>query len=257
MPQTHSLARNHLNVVPRGVEHPGSADVPLMDRIVLNIPHASLTFPFGTCGWEDGIQREVTRWTDWYTDWLFSSVSRIDARIIHVTYPFSRFFCDAERLEEDPLEAVGKGIVYRRFGALERTLSEQDLELAMESYREHRDRLRAALSPGGSLLVDCHSFPSDLSSVDVCIGVNDGWSRPEEELLSRTAEHFTSCGYRTAINEPYSNSISPETGFVYWSVMIEINKRCYMNADVELDIKKAPAMRRCIESWLLSLLSGS
>ena len=88
-----------------------------MKRIVLNIPHASPVFPFGRSGWEEGIGGEIARWTDWYTDYLFAGASRLDGRIIPVIYPFSRFFCDVERLKDDPLESVGRGRVYRRFGS--------------------------------------------------------------------------------------------------------------------------------------------
>lgn len=228
-----------------------------IERIILHIPHSSPVFPSGRAGWSPGIELEIARWTDWYTDWIFASASRLDGRIFPVVYPFSRFFCDAERLEDDPLERVGQGIVYRRFGGLERKPSAKDMELAKASYREHRERLRGSLELGtGSLLVDCHSFPSDLSPVDVCIGVNEDWSRPEEEMVSLTMDHFSSFGYRSAVNEPYSNSLSPETGFLYKSIMIEINKRCYMNTDGELDMEKATVLRRSIESWLLSLLPG-
>ena len=80
-----------------------------IERIVLHIPHASPVLPFGRSGWEGGIEAEIVRWTDWYTDWLFASSSRLDPLIVSVAYPFSRFFCDAERLEEDPLETVGEG----------------------------------------------------------------------------------------------------------------------------------------------------
>lgn len=226
-----------------------------IELIVLNIPHSSPVFPSGRTGWDAGIGRETVRWTDWYTDWLFASASRLDGRIVPVVYPFSRFFCDAERLEDDPLEAVGQGIVYRRFGSLERKPPAKDMELVRASYREHLERLRSALSRGsGPLLVDCHSFPSDLSPVDVCIGVNEDWSRPDDEMIMQTVRHFTLSGYRTAVNDPYSNSVSPETGFPYRSVMIEVNKRCYLTTDGELNTDRALVMRRCIESWLLSML---
>ena len=36
-------------------------------------------------------------------------------------------------------------------------------------------------------------------------------------------------GFKIAINEPYSNSISPILSFNYQSVMIEVNKKLYMN----------------------------
>ena len=70
-------------------------------RIVLHIPHACPILPFGLSGWDEGILHEIVRWTDWYTDWLFVPSSGPDSRIIPVTYPFSRFFCDVERLEND------------------------------------------------------------------------------------------------------------------------------------------------------------
>lgn len=227
-----------------------------IERIVLHIPHASPVFPFGRSGWEEGIEKEISRWTDWYTDWLFASSSRLDPRIVAVAYPFSRFFCDAERLENDPLEAVGQGRVYRRFGNLERTVLKEELEFALRSYGEHRERLVKALSTygPGTLLVDCHSFPEDLSDVDVCIGVNDDWSRPEDALIQRAVGHFTSRGYSARVNEPYSNSVSPEEGFRYTSLMIEVNKRTYLQGMNEMNMRKALSIRRCIEDFFHSVL---
>ncbi len=219
-----------------------------IERIVLHIPHASPVLPFGRAGWDAGIEREIARWTDWHTGWLFGSSSLADPRIVPVAYPFSRFFCDVERLEDDPLETVGQGRVYRRFGSLERTLPEEELAFALGSYAEHRKRLVGALSAGGpgTLLVDCHSFPADLSDVDVCIGVNDDWSRPDEALIEKVVEHFISRGYSTAVNAPYSNSVSPEAGFRYASLMIELNKRTYLQGISEMDMRKALSVRESI-----------
>lgn len=77
----------------------------MIDSIVLNIPHSSSEFP-GTAkdGWENGIDEHIQRWTDWGTDRLFGMASSMDPRIHPVTFPWSRFFCDVERLENDPLE---------------------------------------------------------------------------------------------------------------------------------------------------------
>jgi putative restriction endonuclease len=38
--------------------------------------------------------------------------------------------------------------------------------------------LRYNLCPD-ALLLDCHSFPSELSDVDICIGFNEDWSKPK------------------------------------------------------------------------------
>lgn len=206
----------------------------LQKRIVLHIPHASPVFPFGLSSWDEGINFEVTRWTDWYTDWLFASSGRLDSRIIPVAYPFSRFFCDVERLENDPLEKIGQGIVYTRFESLKRTVSDGEKQFALNSFHEHRQRLVQALSPG-TLLVDCHSFPADLSE-------------------TRIISHFRSKGYSVGVNEPYSNSISPEAVFQYSSLMIEINKQAYLIGDQELYITKACYLRQCIEECFTELL---
>ena len=223
-------------------------------RIVLNIPHACPVFPFGTGGWEEGILKELGRWTDWYTDWLFASASRLDFRISPVVYPFSRFFCDVERLVDDPLESVGQGIIYKRFGKLKRSVPEQEETFAMRSYHEHHDSLRRAITGEDTLLVDCHSFPADLSDVEVCIGVNDDWSRPDGGLLDRVLGRFRDRGYRTEVNNPYSNSVTPSCGFRYRSLMIEVNKGVYLNQRNNLDMKRALRLRAVIESLLLSLI---
>ena len=106
----------------------------------------------------------------------------------------------------------------------------------------------------GGLLVDCHSFPKDLSDVDVCIGVNDDWSRPSDSLIDFAVDHFTSSGYSTSINAPYSNSISPETGFRYPSLMIELNKRTYLHGTDKMEMSEALCVRGCIEDLFCSLL---
>lgn len=222
--------------------------------IVLHVPHASPVFPFGPSGWDEGIHLEIVRWTDWFTDWLFASASRLDHRIVPIVYPFSRFFCDVERLEDDPLEEIGQGTVYRRFGALERTIHESELEFALLSYREHRQRLIRALTLN-TLLIDCHSFPADLSETDICIGINDDWSRPDDSLVDKTVSHFLAKGYSVKVNDPYSNSISPETGFRYRSLMIEVNKRTYLQGDRDLDLAKACALRRSIDDYLMEILA--
>lgn len=90
----------------------------MIDSIVLNIPHSSSEFP-GTAkdGWENGIDEHIQRWTDWGTDRLFGMASSMDPRIHPVTFPWSRFFCDVERLENDPLEKNRSGhrlFIFRR-----------------------------------------------------------------------------------------------------------------------------------------------
>lgn len=152
-----------------------------------------------------------------------------------MSFPFSRFFCDVERLENDPLESIGQGIVYTDFGKCHRKIGEvESKRLHEEFYRAFIDRLRCNLQPSAFLL-DCHSFPSDLSDVDVCIGYNEDWSRPGDEILFQTKAIFESLGFKTGLNHPYSNSMSPLMPFAYPSMMIELNKKIYMCETGELD----------------------
>ena len=224
------------------------------DRILLNIPHASPVFPFGKSEWCVGIDAEIARWTDWYTDWLFASATRLDSRIVAVQFPFSRFFCDAERLEDDPLEKIGQGIAYRYFGTSRRDLSEEDEKILRLIHREHQDRLRQAVLSPSTILLDCHSFPSDLSEVKICIGVNEDWSRPEKGIIQMAVESFTQAGYKVAVNAPYSNSISPRCDYPYRSVMLEVNKVTYMDHSGEMNLTDALKLRDTIERFMLSLL---
>ena len=199
----------------------------MTDRIVLNIPHSSPALPAGGSGWGSGIGAPVERWTDWCTDTIFTVRPEGGGTVVPVVFPWSRFHCDVERLEDDPLEKEGRGIVYTRFGDLVRDITAAEAARIRSSlYDTHIARLKAALTPS-SFLVDCHSFPSDLSEVEICIGVNDDWSRPDEELLARVTALFRDAGYRTALNEPYSNSMSPAMPFAYPSLMVEVNKAVY------------------------------
>lgn len=185
--------------------------------------------------WSQGIEEHIVRWTDWYTDWIFCQAAIHDSRIVPVTFPFSRFFCDVERLENDPLESIGQGIVYTDFDECHRHIEEFERKrLHEEFYRTFMERLRCNLQPSVFLL-DCHSFPPDLSDVDVCIGFNEDWSRPEDEILFQTKAVFEGYDFKTGLNHPYSNSMSPAMPFTYTSMMIELNKKTYMGKSGELD----------------------
>lgn len=227
----------------------------MIDRIVLNIPHSSSEFPgFAKASWEPGIDEHIRRWTDWGTNHLFGMASLKDPRIHPVVFPWSRFFCDVERLENDPLEKIGQGIVYSSFEGILRDLTvQQKEEIYLSYYLEYKAAIMKELTPS-AMLIDCHSFPADLSDVEVCIGENKDWSQPEKDLLTRIDMLFQSRGYKTAFNRPYSNSYAPKMYFTYPSLMIELNKSTYMDADGEIDPVKSETMMRAIEKMYNMIL---
>lgn len=67
-----------------------------------------------------------------------------------------------------------------------------------------------------------------MGDVDVCVGFNDDWSRPDKALLDYAVNLYEDNGYSVGINYPYSNSEAPACAFSYQSMMLEVNKRVYL-----------------------------
>ena len=199
------------------------------NNIVLNIPHASVG-GLGVAKWNDkvSLMKEVRKWTDWFTDVIFVPDDRPEVKPIVADY--SRFVVDVERLLDDPMNEIGQGIIYTKFNGLERIISDEEHIGMMAYYYSYIKHLKSMINEH-SLLIDCHSFPSSLSDVDVCIGVNDDWSRPTDFVIELFMEFFKQEGYKVELNTPYSHSIAPPTNFRYDSIMIELNKRIYMNEE--------------------------
>lgn len=196
-----------------------------IDKIVLNIPH-SRSAGFAEYGWGNDVLPYVVEWTDWQTDSLFYS---LDKRVRPIIFELSRFVVDVERLPNDPMEREGQGVIYRRFGDAVRGNVDEDALMAM--YCKHHDALKSELTET-SLLIDCHSYPTKVcKDVDICIGYNEDGSKPSDDLLSLVVSHFEQFGYKVGINTPYANSISPAMPFSYPSLMIEVNKAVYVDAD--------------------------
>lgn len=205
-------------------------------NIVLYIPHSS---PFLPCnsGWGNllGVEREIRTWTDWHTSLLFNPNKDFGFSVKAFSFPYSRFYIDAERLVGDPLEDVGQGIIYERFNGLNREVGRYERTELMRRYQAFITEVSSAIGQG-TLVVDCHSFPSRLSDVDVCIGHNFDESRPDDDDVEYIRNLFSNRGYKTEVNNPYTNSITPKGRIDYKSVMIEVNKRCYMNEET-LELK--------------------
>lgn len=216
------------------------------NNIVLNIPHASVG-GLGIARWDNKVAllSEVKRWTDWYTDLLFIPDNREGIQFI--TSDYSRFVVDVERLVNDPLEKIGQGIVYKMYNGLHRTFKGNE---EIEMFRYHANYIRdlRLMLNEHSLLIDCHSFPSDLSDVDICIGYNEDWSRPTDFVIELCKSVFEKHGYKVGINTPYANAIAPETGYTYNSIMIEVNKRLYLNEQTLEMTEEFIKLHKCLET---------
>lgn len=90
---------------------------------------------------------------------------------------------------------------------------------------------------GSKLVIDCHSFSSIQNllnrnpplDIDICIGYNEDETCPNKTAIGNIVQYFSSLGYKVGLNKPFSNS---KTFFVptnYHTVMIEVNKKLYMD----------------------------
>lgn len=225
-------------------------------RIVLNEPHASIEGLYDNqlSFWnidERFINDIVLKWTDWHTDYLFHGYRSNNVRTVR--FPYSRFIVDAERLWDDPLEQHGQGIVYKQFDDYTRTEPEENEAQLLGLWHWHQQRLRDNLCEG-ALLLDCHSFPSEMGDVDICIGFNEDWSKPHKETLELAVNLFEDNGYKVGINEPYSNSETPDCSFPYQSMMLEVNKRVYME-DGSLHLRHDAIKNHKVRDVIQTLLS--
>lgn len=146
--------------------------------------------------------------------------------------------------------AIEGGIDQREIGA-------RQWNARLAEWFRYRAELMAAVAQGERpLIIDCHSFPSDLApDVDICIGFNEDCSKPSEETLAVVTDAFRAAGYAVAHNRPYSNAIAP-LGYRGHSLMIEVNKRCYLDA-AELDIGDGFAkLHQTLSSIYIKLLKG-
>ncbi len=217
--------------------------MPKRNKLILNIPHSSMN-GLETVRWNSmmSLSEVVMRWTDWHTNIIFfpdRDIFNVDKDFsIHVFHK-SRFVVDAERLINDEMEAIGQGIIYTHFGEkLERSIDESECQVLMNEYHKYHNDLEQSVQESDTngirpIIIDCHSFPSELSETDVCIGFNDDFSRPSDEILTGVIRIFNNNGFKVGVNEPYSNSIQPvkksellKTS--YCSFMIELNKNTYL-----------------------------
>ena len=197
----------------------------LYTNLVIAIPHA-VGKPFDV-DWNGDAAAAVFRdhFTDWETDNLFS-VSMEDVSI--VSCPMSRLDVDVERLEEE----VDRICNYEHVANSPQALSTAHWNRCLAEWFKYRTDLMLEVARGAHpLILDCHSFPNDIApDVDICLGFNTDGTRPSDETINAVTGMFQVAGYEVAHNRPYGNAIAP-LGYRGHSLMIEVNKRCYLGPD--------------------------
>lgn len=220
----------------------------MYNNIILHVPHSSADFSFAG---KAAAERFGRKWLeqardliDWYTDELFVPESAGD-RIIPVVFDTCRTLCDVERMSHDPMEERGLGITNHHclmtyMGMYDPRLTPDGDSRVMQKYLDHQYRLASLLvQHHHSLLLDCHSFSSGATllqpdaarnrGIDICMGWNDDFTRPSDEILFLVEDYFRDRGYAVGLNTPYGNAKTVDTPANYDALMIEVNKKLYMD----------------------------
>ena len=195
------------------------------------------------------LNNELLRMTDAYTDELFPLTPVEAGRVV---FPLSRLICDVERFpsdEDEPMAARGMGVIYTRT-SMGHTLRPQPDPATRQSlldrwYWPHHSKLERMVNDvvarlGGCLIVDCHSFPSvalpyELDQTeqraDFCIGT-DPFHTPSS-VRDAIVAAVKEAGYSVTVDTPFAGALVPlasyRTDRRIWSVMIEVNRRPYMD----------------------------
>ena len=170
--------------------------------------------------------------------------------VVPCIFNYSRFLVDVERLEDDPLENEGRGILYSNVNGYQRKyLDRNKCEELLALRKDFLDSISRELTDT-TLLIDCHSFNNEIAKdVDICIGFNEDWSKPDDNVIIGITSIFAAAGYKVKFNNPYSNSITPKSDSLYKSIMIEVNKKIYLrnNNEINVDTLYAPKLSNTIK----------
>ena len=219
--------------------------------MILHVPHSSQVIPAALRDRfllpDSEIRHELKLMTDAHTDDLYG---RPD--LVSVVFPVSRLVVDPERFTDDahePMSAMGMGVVYTRTAdgrPLRRPPSAKERRALLDTFYEpHHAKLERAVETElrtlrRSLVVDCHSFPSEphpcdldrtVSRPDFCIGT-DPFHTPAVLVLA-AVEILEARGYRVGVNHPYAGALVPASHYnvsrSVSSLMIEIRRDLYMD----------------------------
>ncbi len=231
-------------------KNPNTTNTRNNNPVIIHVPHSSTYIPpdemqyFTTLH----LQRELNVMTDHYCDDLYDSAAEM------IRFPISRLVCDPERFRDDRdeiMSRVGMGAVYTSCSdgeELKRVPDNHREEIMTRYYDSHHSRLESAVSDrldrfGKCLIIDGHSFydtplpyesDQDTDRPDICIGT-DSYHTPGKIEVT-LCDHFLKRGYSVEFNRPFAGSLVPLKYYRkdrrVMSVMIEINRRLYIDHDI-------------------------
>ena len=177
-------------------------------------------------------------------------------------FEVSRLLCDVERFigPEEEMEQYGMGFCYEKVydGTRIKILTDQLKARTRKYYDEHHARMDGLCGRHPRILLfDLHSFSEEALPEhirkrtdripDVCIGADRKYT--PNELISRIERRLDEENLLHRINTPYSGTFVPDavlsgnSSCDLISVMLEFNKRIYLDENGKTDEMKAELIR--------------
>ena len=242
----------------------------MMNNVIIHIPHSSLNLPDIFYSKihisKEEIEQENIFVCDYLVDkFLPSNFSNI------IKFEYSRLFLDVERFKDDNLEEMSKygmGVVYtkahkgKEFNNIDLEYKNKIIDTYYNKHHELLDNMTSNILEKYSkcYILDLHSFSDEFiyevlnltDAPDICIGYNDNFY--DLTLINKTINHFKNYEYTVKANFPYSGSIIPNRYYNnnntnIYSLMIEINKRIYLDNNVSLNLDKYSKLKKCMNEY--------
>ncbi len=241
---------DEVGVISGGISKMARSIEDMISKFIIHIPHAGLEIPEAFRGDyhldDKELERNIYQYADFKTDKLYGALTAKHDSIIN---PYSRFFIDPERFFDDEQERMhlenGLGWFYENSVLEKKPLrSTRNKEKVAEYYHAYHARFTALVEEklqlfGECVIIDCHSFSNelywfqaqDMRLPDVCIGYDE--FHKDDDVIEKIMKCFSD--QEVCINTPYSGSLVPNRFYMkdkrVKSVMIEINKKLYLDED--------------------------
>lgn len=234
-----------------------------MGCILFHVPHSALKIPkqyWNICIKDQNyIERTNKFLSDYLTDKLIPNKCR------KLVFKYSRLFCDVEKFKDDSKEIMSKkgmGVIYTN--DCDTTIAipnkKYKSKVLKSYYDKHHNKLDKIVTNilkkyNKCIIIDFHSFADEMveklfnisNTPDICLGIDNIYT--DVKLINFTINHFNKYGYSVEINKPYSGTIIPNKYFNrkekrLSSIMLEINKRIYLN-----DKNDFYKFKQCIDDY--------
>ena len=234
-----------------------------MNHVLFHIPHSSLEIP--NIFWSICIKdiNYIKKTNIFLSDYLTDKL--VPNNCTKLTFKYSRIFCDVEKFKDDTKEIMAKkgmSVIYTKDCENTITIPNKKYKknIIKSYYNKHHDKLDKISTDilnkyGKCIIIDFHSYSDEMveklfnrnNNPDICLGVDSFYT--DQNLINMTVEHFKKYDYSVEINKPYSGTIIPNKYINkkdnrLKSIMLEINKRVYLNN--ENDFLK---LKKCINDY--------